>query len=313
MKLKITSIVMLYITLLSPLGNGQFANALVSRDISLSKGALKKLLPKDSELNGWESSSVPQFYEPENLWEYINGEAELYLQYGFRSVVTSYYMAKNDSNSLNIEIYQMESPHHAFGIYAAERSPEDNYIEMGVQGYTGENILNFWKGPFYIKLTSYQDSISTDEIILKFAHIIASKIEGDYREPELFTCFPEENRVKMSERYIPQNFLGHSFFKNGYRVDYDRKGYHYQVFLVENKSEAEARESFEKYLAFLSTQNKIISSKMILDYQIVKIEGDKKRITFLYKSTLGGILDIEDFEEAEEIVGEIIKRLKSRN
>ena len=83
--------------------------------------------------------------------------------------------------------------------------------------------------------------------------------------------------------------------------------------MVENNSEVETRESFEKYRAFLSTQNGIISSEMKLDYQIVKIEGDEKRITFLYKSIIGGILDIEDFNEAEEIVEEVIKRLKNRN
>ena len=53
-----------------------------------NKDVLASLLPKKVELSDWENSAEPQYFEPGNLWEYINGQAELYLQYGFQLVVT---------------------------------------------------------------------------------------------------------------------------------------------------------------------------------------------------------------------------------
>ncbi len=117
----------------------------------------------------------------------------------------------------------METPLHAFAIYAAERSPEDDFVKIGVEGYLSENVLNFWKGPYYTKVTSYRTGEEAKGILRDLAGIVASRIPGQYTEPEAFRFFPTKNRVAKSERYIPKNFLGHPFFKAGYRVDYQRR------------------------------------------------------------------------------------------
>ena len=274
---------------------------------------LKILLPQEGEVSGWKLSSPPRFFHPSNLWEYINGQSELYLNYGFQLVVTSDFTSKQDSNSLTIEIYQMKSPYHAFGIYAAERSPEEHFIEVGVQGYITEDILNFWKGPYYVKITSLQISPAVKEALLSFSKAIANKIKGNYSEPELFACFPQENKIEISERFIPQNFLGHQFLKNGYRVDYQWEGNRYQVFLAENSSTAEAEEAFGRYQAFFKSERKIVSYERKPDHQKVRIENKKKKIVFQYKSVVGGVLDIVDFSKGEEIIEEVLKKLRNRH
>lgn len=277
------------------------------------KEALRALLPTEEEIAGWESSSPPRFFEPGNLWEYINGQAEFYLQYGFQLVVTSDYASREDSSSLIVDIYVMESPRHAFGIYAAERTPDDNFIDVGVQGYVGGNILNFWKGPYYVKLTSFQSSPTGEEVLIRFFRVIADKISGNYSEPELFACFPEKNRVRMSERYIPQNFMGHGFLKNGYLVDYHHEGIRYQVFLVENSSPEEAEEAFSKYLNFLKAEGEIISHERKSDYQKIRTKNKKKVVIFQYGSILGGVLNFGDSADEDKIIEEILTTLRGRN
>jgi len=279
-------------------------------ELTQNKEILRSLLPKVSEVSGWKISSPPRLFEPYNLWEYINGQAEMYLDYGFRLVVTSDYGSKENSSSLAIEIYQMESPTHAFAIYAAERSPQDKFVKIGVQGYIAENILNFWKGPYYVKLTSFQSSPTTERSLLKLSREIADKITGNYAEPELFSCFPEKNKVKMSERFIPRNFLGHSFLKNGYWIDYEREGNRYQAFLAKNSSEEEAEEAFGKYQDFLKSQGEIISKEKKTGCQKIRAKNNKKRILFQYKSTIGGVLNIDDFSEGEEIIEKILSELR---
>ena len=313
MKREIILLFSIAVTILIPWSNSLFSEAGPTVGIAQDKEALRAILPQQAEVPGWESPSQPRLFEPGNLWEYINGQAELYIQYGFRLVVTSDYISTENSSSLTIEIYLMESPNHAFGIYAAERSPDDHFIEVGVQGYIAENILNFWKGPYYVKITSPQSSPTIKEALLKFSRVIADKIAGNYSEPELFACFPQNNKIKMSERYIPQNFLGHGFLKNGYLVDYQREGKRYQMFLVANSSPDEAEAVFGKYQNFLQSENEIISHERKPDYQKIRARNSKKVVIFQYSSMVGGVLNIEDFSQGDEIVDEILVKLRNRS
>ncbi|UCB49628.1 MAG: hypothetical protein JSW56_01645 [Deltaproteobacteria bacterium] len=292
--------------LITPAGS----NAVSQDELTRDKDLLRALLPKDAESPGWQAVSSPQFFEPQNLWEYINGQAEMYIDYGFQLVVTLEYRSMDGARSMAIEIFQMKNPDHAFGIYAAERSTDDRSINMGTQGYLSENVLNFWKGHYYVKLTSFQVSSNTKEILMMVASVIAANIKGTYSEPELFACFPAKNRVQMSERFIPKNFLGQSFLENGYRVEYKNGGSRYEVFLVKSASREKAKEAFAKYEDFLKSQNEKMSSSRKDDYQLIFAEREKGKAIFQYGSFVGGVLNSNDSSEAERIIEEIVRKLK---
>ena len=281
-----------------------------SDELAKEKDTLRNLLPIDKEIAGWKGSGEPEFFDPENLWRYIDGQAEMYLDYGFRLVVTVDYRSLDNSSSVSVEIYQFESPNHAFGIYAAERSPDDNFIEIGVQGYLVENVLNFWKGTYYIKLTSFQTTSGTSEVLIKLASIIANKIRGSYSEPELFACFPEEDRVKMTERFIPKNFLGQPFLKNGYQVEYQKGESSYQAFLAKSDTREEAEVVFGKYRDYLKSQNEQISFARKNNYRLVSARGE---VIFQYGAFVGGVLSSDGLSETDKIIEEIVQRIRNLN
>lgn len=281
-------------------------------DLSDDKSALEALLPKNYEIPGWERSSNPQFFVPENLWEYMNGQAESYLQYSFLMLATVDYILEDNPNSLILEIFKMKTPNHAFGIYAAERSTKDKFVKIGVEGYIGPNVLNFWKGSYYIKITAFESSTNIEKMLPDFGAKIAQQIEGEYSAPELLNYFPVENKIHKSERYIPQNFMGYSFFKNGYRVDYEFSGNQFQVFLMDNHSLEEAEDSFKKYKETFKPQNENISHEIDSDYQSLEIKNGKGKIFFQYKSIVGGVLNIDDLSQGKQIVNDLLKRLKTK-
>lgn len=309
MKKKTSFFVAVIFVLAFPLPYTPGSEGILNHGLGKDKKTLRTLLPDETESVGWKSVTDPEFFGQDNLWEYINGQAEMYLDYGFRLVVTTEYRSMDGSGSMIIEIYQMESPKHAFGIYAAERSPSDNFIKIGVQGYLEENVLNFWKGHYYVKLTSFQVSSETKEIIVKLAGVIAKKIKGVYSEPELFACFPEKNRVKMSERFIPMNFLGQPYLNNGYRVEYENGGSNYQVFLVKNGSSEEAKKAFRKYRSFLISQNEKPSPIRENDYDLIFTKGEKGKAIFQFGPFLGGVLNTKDLSQAERIIAEMVRNI----
>jgi len=311
MKRKNAIFIAIILALTASFSNAQTLEKSSQKEGTEYKKILRALLPQKTEIKGWRVTSGPQFFEPQNLWEYINGQAEMYLDYGFELVATAEYGTSDGIRSMTIEIYQMKSPKHAFAIYAAERSPQDSFIKMGVQGYFSENVLNFWKGLYYVKLTSFQTSSETKENLMKLAVVIDNKIGGSYSEPELFACFPEDNKVKMSERFIPKNFLGLSFLKGGYRVEYERGEISYQVFLIKNGSNDVAKGVFSKYQDFLKSQHENVSHLKKSGYQLIFTKKEKVEVIFQYGSFVGGVMNSGDLSEAEGIIEEIVRKLKS--
>jgi hypothetical protein len=275
-----------------------------------AKKALASLLPKDNVVGGWKKMSEPLFYQPENLWDYINGAAELYLDYGFKLVVTVDYESTIDSIKVAVEIYQMETALHGFGIYAAERSLEDNFVNIGAEGYVGDNLLHFWKGPYYVKVTSFEIGGDVIKALGKLARAIAGAIPGEYAEPEAFAYFPAEGRVSKSGRYIPKNFLGHPFFKGGYRVDYKASKVRYQLFLVPNQSPEDAENAFLKYRDFLESQKEKTVLERKDDYQMLRILDGKA--IFQHDVFVGGLLDGKGEVDVPRLIDEFVANLKTQ-
>jgi hypothetical protein len=286
---------------------------LICVSIPAASSPLEDLFPSGKEAAGWWLSEKPRFFGPDTLWDYINGQAEVYLQYGFRRVGTADYKAEKSGDALVVEIYRMASPHHAFGIYAAERSPDEKPVDIGVQGYAGANVLNFWKGPYYVKLMSFKTSPAVQEGLFLFSRIIDGKIPGKYAEPALFACFPAAHRVKMSERFIPVNFLGHAFLNNGYRVDYEREGKRYQAFLVENSDPEQAAAAFGQYADFLASTGVRIAREKDQACQKIITEGGKRKAVFLFGRFIGGVLDMEEPAAADDFIEKMLTCLKKES
>lgn len=283
-----------------------FTNLSAQEDQEL-EAQLLGLLPKQGELSDWRIVSEPRFFNPDNLFEYIDGAADLYLLYGFRKVITTDYVVGADSNSATVEIYGLESPTHAFGIYAAERSPEEQPIAIGVQGYRGANVLNFYKGPYYVKITSFASSTDLSASLEEMGRAIADKIPGEFKEPEIFRYFPEENRVKQSERYIPGSFLGQSYLQNGYRCDYASDQETYQLFLVPLESDTAAQTVLKKYQLFLESQNYKVSRQG--HGNIVIAEKERFILAYACRSYFGGVLNIKSLKQGQMVVETMMKNL----
>lgn len=283
-----------------------FAHLSVQEDRNL-EAQLLRLLPKQGEPSNWRMVSGPRFFGPDNLYDYIDGAADLFLLYGFRKVITAEYIVASDSSTVNVEIYCMKSPVHAFGIYAAERSPKVRSIALGVQGYLAANALVFYKGPYYIKITTFALIKDLNTSLLEMGRSTDDKIPGNYQEPEMFHYFPEENRVRCSERFIPVDFLGQSYLQNGYRCDYATIQDTFQIFLVPLDSDTTARLALMRYGRFLESQKYSILPQS--DEKVVIAEKELFILAFTHRSYFGGVLDIKNLKEGQSFVETMREKL----
>ena len=199
------------------------------------------------EIAGWKQSAEAQVFSRANLYDYINGGADLYLKYDFQELKVAEY--QNDLKaSITIEVYRHKTPIHAFGIYSQERLNDANYVEVGAQGYSEKGVLNFLLANYYVKMSSVDIGPEERAVLLSFARKVVEKIGGKGSLPSILSAFPREGGKKNSEKFISREFLGYSFFHSAFTADYELSGKRFKLFLIEGIDQKDCRNMIQEYL-----------------------------------------------------------------
>jgi hypothetical protein len=196
---------------------------------------------------GWKQSGDIQIYSRANLYDYIDGAADLYLKYDFQELKVADY--QNDQKaSVTIEVYRHKTPVQAFGIYSQERLGNANYLEVGAQGYSEKGVLNFLAGDHYVKMNSVDAGPDDQAVLLAFAKKLVENLGGKGSLPSILSAFPPEGEKKNSEKFISREFLGYSFFHSGFTADYELSGKKFKLFVIEGIDQKDCRNMIQEYL-----------------------------------------------------------------
>jgi hypothetical protein len=210
---------------------------------------LAALVPR---VDAWTRSEAPRSFFPESLFEYINGAAESYLSYDFRELLVVDLEKQGTEATLTLEIYDMGSPVNAFGIFGAERYPENRAVPIGELGYLEGEALNFMSGRFYVKMLGFGLGEETGSVLAGVGAKVAAAVKEKGALPALVLAFPRKGLVAQSEKYIKKNFMGYEFLRDGYVAAYKADGREMEAFFVEAGSEKDARGMLEKLLEALA-------------------------------------------------------------
>jgi len=213
---------------------------------------LSRFLPGSGEVLGWSRDGAPRAYRGEGLYEYINGGAEIYHEYGFRQVVVQDFK-REGGRSISVEIFEMEDPKSAYGIFTFKTNPEDKEISLGSDGLLSDYYLNFWKARYLVTLTGFDEDEETIKGLQNIAHSIDRKIEADGNRPSLVSALPEEGLERASLKYFEGNLGLHNsypFFtedvfrlKEGIKGDY-RGGY--SLYIIKSRAGEKGQVRFDE-------------------------------------------------------------------
>jgi hypothetical protein len=223
-------------------------SGLLSFFLILSQFSAAKVEDPFPEFSNWKISKEFPVYTPDNLWDYINGAATVYLQFGFTELRMAEY--SKGKKKIMVEIYHHGSRENAFGIYARERYPDYHFMEIGVQGYQQGPVLNFLKGEYYVKMLAGSDKPSVIKSLLELSETVAQQLEGENKFPDILSCFPEENKLINTEKFIAVNFLGHEFFSDVFSAQYKTGEEEFSLFLSKKAGPEECKMVLENYLDF---------------------------------------------------------------
>ncbi len=210
------------------------------------------------EIEGWHLSESPRFYDKDNLYEYIDGNCELYFSYGFVKLLNAFYRNSVDSSQeISVDIYDMGKSLNAFGVYSSMIHPDYDFDQIGNEAVISSQEIRFWQNRYEVEIRSNFDENSVD-ILKKFARHISQKIPAGEAVPE-FHWLIAENQIPHTLKYIATGFLGLDSIPGGFEARYEIKGMEIKGFIIDCQHRDQARHHLQH---FLRMQNKFKDVKI---------------------------------------------------
>lgn len=295
---------------------------------------LESLIPKKDLPDGWALVDGPQTYTEKTLFKHIDGQAELYLKYGFqKSIFAIYQNRKNPKNQIELDIYDMENVLQAFGVFSRFRN-EDRPGGFGLDSYLDDHSALFYKGKYFVLLYATESSPSA---LKQWATKIASKIVDPSPPPKEISYFPKNGLKSGSIQYFPEGLLGHQFLKRGFQGIYIEKekvkveaedknkkdtedgtkarteNKEFKLFLSIHKDSQEAMSALKAYKEDLSKKGNVFSGS-IIEFKALAVRGEdpyQGKVFVLQKGFyLLGVVGFEREEEGEDRLAEFVKKVK---
>ena len=167
---------------------------------------------------GWAQQGPARSYEADNLFDYMNGNAEGYLIYRFATMkgIT----CKSGGDTIVMDISEMADPEFAYGMFSANRDPRAPVEAIGMGGQILPRRAIFAKDKYFVELAA-NPAKDHSAVLRSFVTAIEKTISGRSAVPEQISWFPAEGLTPNSVRLIPESVLGLRMLKSGYVGQYD--------------------------------------------------------------------------------------------
>jgi hypothetical protein len=167
--------------------------------VSMSGSAPGFPLQLPGRVAGWAAVGEDKFYTTDNLFEYIDGGAELYLSYGLSSVLARNYTREGEPD-ITVDLFDMGSSENAFGVFSHSRETIDSSFGQGSQ-YT-KGLLLFWKDRFYVSILASPETKASKAAVFALARSIEAQIENEGPLPGILEYLPQDSLIAESVRYF---------------------------------------------------------------------------------------------------------------
>lgn len=262
------------------------------------------LLPPDGFLQTWRRSERVRLFASADLYGYIDGGAELFLEFGFEQLTVQPYTPDFRApgkpglkGELQVEIYRMTDPVAAAGVYlmkCGKESPDPSFRER----HTINQYQLLLKRDRYLVIVN---NVEGDEAIrpgmLEFGRFIASQLPAG-KPLVLDESLPKEGMVKDSFRLIRGPYGLQSLYTLGegdilqlrrsltaVSARYEDAGGKRTIILVDYPSEQAASGAFlhiqrnlDSYLRVeVKTERRLTFKDYAGEYGVISLSG--KRLT----------------------------------
>ncbi len=185
----------------------QPTESLKVQDVGKTGTSPELLLPSDGKILDWVQSHPPSTYEGKTLYRYRAAEPDLFYAYGFqRQAEVEYQTPRFGSKPLILlEIFDMDTPENALGIYNFHIYPQVKFEWVGSKAILSGGYLRFSKGKYFIQIEGYEFATGIREAMILLAKNVAARIKEPASEPRILTLLPS-NKMSGSVKLFRSNW-----------------------------------------------------------------------------------------------------------
>ncbi len=195
--------------------------------------------PECSLLPGWQQHGQARSYQADSLFEYMDGNAEGFLIYGYSNMKGV--SCTREAETVLIDVHEMASPESAWGIFASNRVPDQPVETIGMVGQVTPRKTMFAKDKYYVEIAAETEKDHSD-LLRQIALALEKRIPGSTARPAALDWFPA---TPKSLRLIPESVLGIRILKRGLLAQYDTS----KAFLITEASAEAAVATMQKLRA----------------------------------------------------------------
>ncbi|MBP9003177.1 MAG: hypothetical protein KBH78_06105 [Candidatus Hydrogenedentes bacterium] len=206
--------------------------------------------------DGWKVVEPIAEYTADNLYDYIDGEAEFFLPYGFERLYAIRLGTAPDAPvTLTADVYVLGSTMDAWGVYRAIRRQDAQTMAVGMEGARTDTLGLFCQGRYFVRMLLSGGRRAEPGQFDAAAKAVAAVLPQADRPPEL-ALLDTEGVDRNSAKYIAKSVLAYPFFPRGlvadaaWKVgDREQRG---RIIVLTTRDDAEARSVFEDYAKWLT-------------------------------------------------------------
>ena len=277
-----------------------------AKSTSGSTPVYENLYPRESEIpeHTFKLETKVTEYKGDGLYDFLDGGAELYFAYDIVAAANAEYKVGQDS-IIEVAIYDMGTSANAFGMYSTGRYANAEYVSIGNEGIKTSSTLDFWKGRYYCKLVSFDETMESQKAMVALGTTLANNIKKAGTLPELLALLPEASKMPQSEKYFRKqlalNNIHYVDNENVLQLGEQTEGVvaKYQFgetkvdgFVIKYPSSEDADAAYDSYLTYLSQKGKV--EKMEANSAQVVLQNGKVTFIAHRDNYLIGVWDAQD-------------------
>ncbi|MBM3296725.1 MAG: hypothetical protein FJY83_03910, partial [Candidatus Aminicenantes bacterium] len=220
-----------------------------------------RFLPPEGALPGLKSEGAARTFRGEQLYDHLNGGAEIFMEYGFKAAVAQD-LVDERGRGFVLEIFEMEDDAAAYGLFTYYRTSGGDVPALGDAAHLADYYLGLWSGR-HVAIVTAQSGGGEDEasILRLVGRAVADRIPGGGTLPRLPSLLPGGDREPGSEKYFEgglgflnsvEFFVGDVFgARRGAKAAFPGG---YDVFLLEYERPQESLRAFSRAEGALKEQ-----------------------------------------------------------
>jgi len=168
----------------------------------------------------WKLLEPVRTFGPDNLYEEIDGEAELVLPYGLeRMTVAILGRSAKPGSEVRLELYRMASPRDAYGIWSQYRYPDQELLRIPPSdAIVSDTSADFFRGETLVRVRSNPGNRSRIDVIGIATEIVAL-LPGSGSPPEEASVLDGlPGRISGSIHYQKRAMLGYECLAPGFEA-----------------------------------------------------------------------------------------------